>query len=150
MTPYQFIHLLAVVVWVGGMFFAYMALRLAAVEVLQPPERLRLWERTFHRFFRWVWLAVGLLLLSGFYMIHLLGGLFHAPVYVQIMLALGFAMIAIYAYVYFVAYKQLKQHVAEQAWPKGGEALAMIRKLVATNLALGMVTIAVAVLGRGM
>lgn len=150
MAPYLLIHLLAAVVWVGGMFFAYMALRPAAVEVLQPPERLRLWERTFYRFFRWVWLAIALLLLSGFYMIHLFGGLFHAPVHVQLMLALGLAMIAIYAYVYFVAYPRLKQHVADQAWPKGGETLAVIRKLVATNLTLGMITIAVAVLGRGL
>lgn len=148
MTPYQFIHLLAVVVWVGGMFFAYLALRPAAVEVLQPPERLRLWDRTFHRFFRWVWLSIALLLASGFYMIHLFGGLMHAPAHAQLMLVLGLAMIAIYVYVYFVAYRQLSRHVADQAWPKGGEALATIRKLVAVNLALGMITITVAMLGR--
>lgn len=148
MTPYQFIHLLSVVVWVGGMFFAYMALRPAAVEVLQPPERLRLWDRTFHRFFKWVWLSIGLLVLTGFYMIHLIGGLFHAPVFVQLMLVMGLAMIAIYLYVFFVQYKRLSRHVASQEWPRAGEALAAIRKLVALNLALGLLTIAVAKLGR--
>jgi uncharacterized membrane protein len=147
MAPYQFIHLLAVVVWVGGMFFAYMALRPAAVEVLQPPERLRLWDMTFHRFFKWVWLAILLLVLSGFYMIHLIGGVFHAPTYVLVMLAMGSAMIAIYAYVYFVQYAKLTQHVAQQDWPKAGAALAVIRKLVALNLALGLLTITVAKLG---
>jgi uncharacterized membrane protein len=149
MALYQFIHLFAVVAWVGGMFFAYMVLRPAAVEVLQPPERLRLWDRTFQRFFKWVWLAVFLLLLSGFYMIHLFGGLFHAPGYVQLMLPMGLTMMGIYAYLYFVQYRQLAVDVAGQRWPEAGETLAIIRKLVAVNLTLGMLTIGVAVLGRG-
>ena len=33
-------HILGVTVWVGGMFFAYMALRPASVELLETPERL--------------------------------------------------------------------------------------------------------------
>ena len=37
------LHLLGVVVWVGGMFFAYMALRPVAATVLGPPLRLGLW-----------------------------------------------------------------------------------------------------------
>ena len=41
-----FLHLAGVIVWVGGMFFAYFCLRPAAVRVLQPPQRLPLW---FHR-----------------------------------------------------------------------------------------------------
>ena len=147
MELYRLIHLLAVVVWVGGMFFAYMALRPAAVEVLQPPERLRLWQRTFHRFFMWVWLAILSLLGTGMYMIHLLGGLFRAPGFVQTMMVLGLAMIVIYLYVFFVPYRRLVQHVAQQEWPKGGAALAMIRKLVAVNLTLGGVTLAVATMG---
>ncbi len=150
MALYQFLHVLAVVVWVGGMFFAYMALRPAAVEVLQPPERLRLWNKTFYRFFRWVWLAVFLLLTTGFYMIHLFGGVQHAPGYVQLMLILGLAMLGIYALVFFWQYAALGQHVAAQDWPRAGAHLAIIRKLVALNLTLGIVTIGVAILGRGM
>ncbi len=41
------LHVLAVVIWVGGMFFAYNALRPAAAEVLEPPNRLKLWVATF-------------------------------------------------------------------------------------------------------
>src|SRR5690606_5692971 len=55
------LHLLAAVVWVGGMFFAYMALRPAAATVLPPPQRLPLWTQTFRRFFPWVWITVVLL-----------------------------------------------------------------------------------------
>lgn len=44
------LHSLAAAVWVGGMFFAYMALRPAA-GALEPPQRLTLWRGTFDRFF---------------------------------------------------------------------------------------------------
>ncbi|PIU17095.1 MAG: hypothetical protein COT19_02630, partial [Gallionellales bacterium CG08_land_8_20_14_0_20_59_87] len=54
MIYFKLIHLLAVLVWVGGMFLAYVVLRPAAVEVLQPPQRLQLWDSVFRRFFNWV------------------------------------------------------------------------------------------------
>jgi len=40
------LHILGAVIWVGGMFFAYMALRPAIVETLEPPFRLKLWVNT--------------------------------------------------------------------------------------------------------
>ena len=49
------LHLLAAVVWVGGMFFAYVALRPVAASLLPPPLRLPLWSQTVARFFPWVW-----------------------------------------------------------------------------------------------
>lgn len=50
MTVYALLyalHVLAAVVWVGGMFFAWMVLRPAAVTALEPPARLRLWSAVF-------------------------------------------------------------------------------------------------------
>ena len=52
------LHLLAVVIWVGGMFFAYMALRPAAGNLLEPPIRQTLWVAVFKRFFVWVWVSL--------------------------------------------------------------------------------------------
>ena len=89
MTFFKLIHLLAVLIWVGGMFFAYMVLRPAAVDTLQPPERLRLWDNVFGRFFKWVWGAVGAILATGLYMIYQYGGMAHAPHFVHVMLLLG-------------------------------------------------------------
>ncbi len=149
MALFQLIHLLAVVIWIGGMFFAYMVLRPSAVEVLPPPERLRLWDKVFTRFFNWVWLAIFLLLVSGFYMIYLFGGIAHAPRHVHWMLLLGIAMVLIFTYVFFVCYVRLNLLVAAQDWSKAGVVLATIRKLVAVNLSLGLLTIAVAIIGRG-
>lgn len=149
MALFKMIHLLATLVWVGGMFFAYVVLRPAAVETLQPPERLRLWDGVFRRFFNWVWLAIGLLLITGFYMIYQYGGMAYAPRHVHIMLALGLAMIAIYGYVFFSCYVPLSVHVSKQRWKEAGEQLGRIRKLVGLNLTLGLVTVAIASLGMG-
>lgn len=143
----KLIHLLAVLIWVGGMFFAYVVLRPAAVEVLEPPQRLRLWDAVFCRFFYWVWGAVGVLLVSGFYMIFLYGGFHGAPRHVHVMLLLGLAMMAIYGYVFFACYAPFKLQVANQQWKEAGAMLGRIRKLIALNLTLGLLTVCVAVLG---
>jgi len=60
------LHLLAVVIWVGGMFFAYMALRPVAGTLLEPPVRQALWAGVFKRFFPWVWASIVVLLGTGF------------------------------------------------------------------------------------
>lgn len=142
-------HLLGVVVWVGGMFFAYMALRPVAATVLEPPQRLSLWAGVFGKFFPWVWLSIALILGSGLYMLMAIGGA-SAPLYVLAMLVLGVVMMLIFAHVFFAAYKKLKRAVAEQAWPAGGAALAQIRMLIGINLSIGLLTIAVAILGRAL
>jgi len=148
MTTFKLIHLLAVLIWVGGMFFAYAVLRPAAAEILQPPERLRLWNCVFRRFFNWVWAAIGAILVTGLYLVYLYGGIAHVPRYIHIMLASGLAMVAIYGYVFFACYVPLSLHVDKQRWKEAGELLGRIRKLVALNLTLGVVTVCVAVIGR--
>ncbi len=143
----KLIHLLSVLIWVGGMFFAYMVLRPAAVEILEPPQRLRLWDSVFRRFFNWVWFAIGVLLISGFYLIYLYGGMAYVAYHVHAMLALGLLMMVIYGYVFFACYKPFSLHVSNQGWKAAGELLGKIRKLVAVNLALGLLTVSVAMIG---
>ena len=63
------------------------------------------------------------------------------------MAAIATLMTLIFAYVYFVPYRELTRQVDAQNWPAGGAALNRIRQLVATNLVLGLITIGVAVLG---
>lgn len=149
MVFYKLIHVLAVTLWVGGMFFAYMVLRPTAAEVLQPPERLQLWDKTFKRFFNWVWVLVYLFLTTGFYMVYLFGGLMHVPPYIHMMLTLGLIMTGVYVFLYFRLYAPFTISVSRQEWATAGAILARIRKLVALNLMLGILTFAVAVIGRG-
>ena len=147
MTIAMFLHVLSDVVWIGGMFLAYMAVRPAVVEVLEaPPLRLKLWHAIFRRFFPYVWAAVALLLGTGFLM---LGSMPTVPMYVIAMALIGIVMSAIFVYIYFVPFGALRRAVASEDWKAGGAALGTIRMLVGTNLILGLINIAVAVLGRG-
>jgi uncharacterized membrane protein len=147
---YKLLHVLAVTIWVGGIFFAYMVLRPSAAEVLPPPERLRLWDKAFKHFFNWVWGLIYLFLVTGFYMVYLFGGLPHVPGYIHLMLLLGLTMVGIFAFLFFRLYVPFTLHVGKQEWAQAGEILGRIRKLVAVNLALGLLTFVVAILGRGM
>lgn len=142
-----FFHLLGVVVWVGGMFFAYLALRPAAAQVLQPPQRLALWQETLRRFFNWVWLAVVFVLASGLWMLFRMGGFASVPTYVHAMLLLGLVMMAIFAHVFFVPFRRLSMHVGAKDWQAAGAALNQVRYRVGVNLALGLLTITIATAG---
>ncbi|MGQ9686178.1 MAG: CopD family protein [Thiobacillaceae bacterium] len=135
------LHVLSTVVWVGGMFFAYLCLRPVAASTLEPPQRLALWSGVFGRFFPWVWLSVVLLLVTGHGIILQMGGMAGLPVHIHVMLGIGYLMAAIFVYLYFVPYPRLRRAVARQDWKAGGAALNRIRILVATNLALGLANI---------
>ena len=136
------IHALAAVVWVGGMFFAYMVLRPSAGP-LEAPVRLQLWERVFSRFFPWVWTSVAALLASGLY-----DGFAAAGTYVHVMLGIGLLMMAIYAHLFFVPWRRLRRAVAAENWAQAGVQLGVIRRIVAVNLMLGIVTVAIGASGR--
>ena len=143
------LHLLSAVIWVGGMFFAYMALRPVAAEQLEPPLRLRLWQAVFARFFLWVSIAVVTLLATGLYMIiAVYGGFGNVRPYVHMMFLVGLIMMAIYGHLLFVPYKRLCGAVASEDWAQGGQQLATIRKLVLLNLCLGLLVILIAGAGR--
>ena len=148
MSLMKLVHVLSIVVWVGGMFFAYVVLRPSAAEILQPPERLRLWDKVFSQFFNWVWLAVFLVLVSGFYMVYLYGGFAHLPMFINLMLLMGLAMVIIYGYVFFKCYVPFNRLVSKLEWPAAGSMLATIRKLVGLNLSIGLLTIVVALFGK--
>ena len=144
-SAFYAVHVLAALVWVGGMFFAWMVLRPAAVAMLQAPERLRLWTDVFRRFFVWVWVAVLVLPISGIGMWHMrFGALESAPRYVHIMAGLYLVMLALFLRVRLLQLPQLRRAVETQDWPTGGEALGRIRRLVGSNLLVGMALVAIA------
>jgi len=148
MTPLLlFLHVAGVAVWVGGMFFAYVCLRPVAVDVLEPPPRLRLWRGVLACFFAWVWGAVVVIPASGLAML-LPVGFAAAPRHWLLMLAAGLAMIAIFLVAALRAFPRLRAAVDREDWPAAGAALGTIRRLVGINLALGALTIADATLGR--
>ena len=140
------LHVLAVVVWVGGMFFAHQVMRPAAVSTLEPPQRLRLWVAGFKRFFPWVWVCVATVLITGLWMF--MQFMPKPPIYLHIMFTLGIVMILIFMHVFFAPYNKLKRAVASESWKEGGAALNQIRILVGINTLIGIITIVIATAGK--
>ena len=143
------LHIAFSVIWVGGMFFAVMALRPVAATALKPPQRLPLWAGTFTRFFPWVWASIVVLLASGYAMLFVhFGGFAGAPLHVNVMQALGIAMMLIFLHLCFAPWRRFSRAVETGAWPDAGAQLNKIRRIVAINLVLGLVTVTVGASGR--
>jgi uncharacterized membrane protein len=148
MTVGLIVHALAAVIWVGGMFFAYMVLR-QALGALDPHARLDLWGQVFGRFFPWVWASIVALLVSGYGMIFFgLGGFAGAGVHVHVMQATGLLMMALFLHLYFAPWQRLRRALAESDRETAARQLDQIRRIVATNLVLGLITVAIGAGGR--
>lgn len=136
------LHVLAVVIWIGGMFFAHMALRPVATAQLQPPARLRFMHAVLGKFFPWVWICVLSILFSGFWMIFsVYGGFAGLALHVHIMNGLGQIMMLVFVYIYFVPYRRLGKFVRTEDWPAAGASLAQVRGLIGFNMVLGLITV---------
>ena len=142
------LHALAAVIWVGGMFFAYMAMRPAVVRVVDPSQRPLLWCHTLSLFFRWVWISVALLLLTGYGMIHLYGGMGQVNWHIHVMHGLGLLMMLLFLHIIFAPYKRLKQAVDSGDIEEGKRRVGQIRKFVAINLVIGLIVVVIATGGR--
>lgn len=139
------LHVLSAVLWVGGMFFAWVVLRPAVVAALEGPARLKLWAQVFPRFFIWVWCAVILLPVTGLGMINInFSGFATAPRYVQAMIGLYVVMVALFLRVSTLNLPQLRKAVETEQWAEGAVALAGIRRLVGINLLVGIAVIVIA------
>jgi uncharacterized membrane protein len=141
------LHLLGVIVWVGGMFFAYFCLRPAAASTLDPAQRLPLWNSTFARFLRYAALAVVAILVSGSAMLAQVG-MRNAPLGWHVMLGLGLLMSLVFVYVYAYLYPMLRSACQAADWPAAARALDRIRHMVAVNLGLSLLTVLAALLVR--
>ena len=143
------LHVLSIVVWIGGMVFAHFFLR-PAVALLDPPVRLRLMHDVLGRFFKAVLVAALLTLASGLWMIGRVakqvvqsGGSFEMPLAWTVMAVLGVAMVAIFMHIRFALFSRLGRAVAASEWPAGGAALVQIRTWVSINLALSVIVLLV-------
>ncbi len=143
------LHVLSIIVWIGGMVFAHFFLR-PAVAQLEPPVRLRLMRDVLGRFFQAVLVASLLALVSGVWMLGRAakqvvqaGGSFEMPLAWTVMAVLGVAMVAIFMHIRFALFKRLERAVVASDWATGAAALAQIRKWVATNLGLGILVLIV-------
>lgn len=142
------IHLLAALIWVGGMFFAYLILR-PSMGLLGAPERARLWLAVFRRFFPWVWASIAALLISGYALLFgAFGGFAGAGVHIHVMQLTGWIMFLLFAHLYFAPWRRFRLAVEGGDPDAAGRRLGQIRLIVAINLGLGLLTSAIGASGR--
>ncbi|NBD19327.1 hypothetical protein GTZ97_01395 [Aquabacterium fontiphilum] len=144
------VHVLSIIVWIGGMVFAHFCLR-PAVAQLEAPVRLKLMHDVLGRFFKAVLTASLLTLGTGVWMLGRVakqvvqsGGSFEMPLAWTVMAVVGTLMVAIFMHIRFALFKRLGRAVAASDWAAGGAALAQIRTWVSVNLALGVLVVVVA------
>ncbi len=143
------LHVLSIIVWIGGMVFAHFFLR-PAVAQLEPPVRLRLMHDVLGRFFRAVLIASSLALATGLWMVGRVakqavqsGGSFEMPLAWTVMSGLGIVMFAIFLFIRLALHPAMGRAIAQSDWPAGAAALGRIRQWVIVNLGLGFVIVVV-------
>ncbi len=142
------LHLVAAVIWVGGMFLIYVCLR-PALGTLEPPQRLRLMRATLAKFFPWVWGAILLILATGYWMLFVtFGGFSGVGMHIHWMQLFGLAMIGLFVWLFHGPWLAFKRAVDAQDWPKAGASLDQIRQIVAVNMPVGMLVIIAGASGR--
>ncbi|MDI1246461.1 MAG: CopD family protein [Rhodoferax sp.] len=147
------LHLLAIIVWVGGMVFAHFFLR-PSLGLFDPAVRVRLMHAVLGRFFSAVLAAIAVTLVTGVWMIGNVakqlvqaGTRFNMPLEWTIMATLGMVMMLIFGHIRFSLYKRLSRATQAADWPAGAAALAQIRLWVLINLGLGVLIVLVTLLG---
>jgi uncharacterized membrane protein len=142
------LHIFGAVVWVGGMFAIYVCLR-PALGTLEPPQRLQQMRVTFQKFFPWVWVAILLLLVSGYWMMFTtFGGFAGAGLYTHLMQMIGWLMIALFVWLFHGPWLAFKRAVDVEDWPSAGASLNRIRQIIAVNLPLGLLVVVIGASGR--
>lgn len=143
------LHILSAVIWVGGMFFAYMCLRPSVPGIEPPPERLRLWRRVFAKFFPWVSASIGMLIASGLAIIWFIFGSFEGlGMHIHMMIGLGVLMMAFFGHLEKGIWPKFRDAVDKDDFETGGQLLGKIRRIVGTNLILGLIVVVIGSTGR--
>jgi uncharacterized membrane protein len=140
-------HILAVIIWIGGMFFGFVALR-PALKGMDTLAAARFWCTLLGRFLPWVWAAILVLLTSGIYMVfNSFDGFGQLPWFIQFMMAIGVFMMMLVGHVTLSAFKKLKRAVATNDEALAKRALGQIRVIMDVNLTLGLAIVIVVMSG---
>jgi uncharacterized membrane protein len=149
------LHVLSIVIWVGGMLFAHAFLRPAAAK-LPDETRLRLMHDVLGRFFKVVTVVSVLALFTGYWMMgHVAknivqaGGSFVSPLHWTVMAIVGTLMVLLYGHIRFALYGKFAKSLEANDIPQANLYLFKTRKWVLVNLLLGLGLVAFTLLAPG-
>jgi uncharacterized membrane protein len=150
----KLLHVVAIIVWVGGMFFAHFFLR-PALGQLELPTRLKFMHQVLGRFFKAVIIASVTTLVTGYWMIGRLARAsseanipFAMPLSWTIMAGLGTIMVLIFFHIRFALYKRFSLATLAQDWNAAAKSMQTLRTWVSINLLIGVITVLVALSGN--
>jgi uncharacterized membrane protein len=142
------IHILAVIIWLGGLFFLVVVLGPSA-ESLDAAGASSVWYRTLSRSLAWGWLSLVLIVVTGVAMVFLVfGGYGHLPNIHRVNMAIGIPAIALYSYVYLMPWRQLGRAVRSSDRVVAAKKRHQVRTLLATILVLALSAAFMSALGR--
>ncbi len=135
-----FAHLVGVIIWIGGMFFAAVCLH-PSLAPLAGKDRVGLMSGTLGRFLNYVIIAIVLIWVSGIGMIAAVGGR-GMPIGWHLMIGIGVVMTLIFAYLFVRLFRPALRAIGQGDLAAVPALFARIRTLVLVNLALGVAAIA--------
>lgn len=146
------VHLLAVIAWVGGLFFVLACLR-PSLGAIDGPARPKLMSAVMARFFAVVNVSTLAVLLTGLWMFWSAwraaagpGVVFSMPPSWHVMIVLGLVMMGVFGHVQGL-FKRLKATLNAQDEAAGAALLERIRKAVLANLVMGVIVVVAMKLG---
>jgi uncharacterized membrane protein len=141
------LHTLAAAIWIGGFFFANIALRPCA-RSLGIAAWLSLWQHTFTRFFYWCWLCIALLAITGLTTMSMeFGANVTVPIHIRVMTISGGAAIATFAYLHFAPWRQVQNAVWKSDLRTVERVLKQVRVFALATTTLGLLTLAIGASG---
>lgn len=149
------VHLLAVIAWIGGMFFMLACLR-PALGAIEAPARPTLMSAVMARFFAVVNIATLAVLLTGLWMLWSAwraasgpGAVFGMPPSWHVMIVLGLVMMGVFGHVQGL-FKRMRAALHAQDMAAVAPLLDRIRKAVLANLVMGIVIVVTMKLGAAL
>jgi uncharacterized membrane protein len=89
------------------------------------------------------------LLVSGYSMMFLhFGGFAGAGLHIHLMQGTGILMMLLFLHLFFVPWRRFRHAVEREAFPEAAKELDQIRRIVAINLMLGLLTVIAGASGR--
>jgi uncharacterized membrane protein len=138
------LHLVFAALWVGGLGFAWLALR-PSMAVLEPAQRLALHRAVLKRFFLIVWHAIVIMFVTGYWLVkRSYGSMAASPPELHAMVGGWGLMTLVFLFVFFVPWKAGRAALEAGNMPAAAAAFGRIRQLVGVNLLLGLLTIGAA------
>ena len=144
-----FLHLVGMVVWVGGMFFMLHVLH-PSLQALDGPQRPKLVLAVQGKFFKMVSVSLALIWGSGLAMLGtaISNGLKPWPIGWHMMVTLALVMTVLFLYIRLALFPQVQRVFASGEGGQLAPLMKKIRTLMMVNMGLGFLVIAAAIFGR--